>query len=90
MKPTPITNRNARQFPIVDYHYHAATLGGSSGRCVERSKSLRDISRDYFDAEANDEFVIEGAVFAALILTAVVPIVSAASAVLELGRAFPF
>jgi hypothetical protein len=90
MKPSPITNRNARQFPVVDYHYHAATLSGSGSPCVERSKSLRDISRDYFDAEANGEFVTEAAVFATLILTALVPIVSAAAAVLELGRAFPF
>jgi hypothetical protein len=90
MKPTPITNRNARQFPLVDYHYQAATLNGSSSPCVERSKSLRDISRDYFDAEANQDFLSEAALFATLIVTAVVPIVSAASAVLELGRAFPF
>jgi hypothetical protein len=89
MKPSPITNRNTRQFPLVDYHYHAATLSGSSSPCVKTSNSLRDISRDYFDAEANHDFLSEAAVFAALIFTAMVPIVSGASAVLDLCRALP-
>lgn len=89
MKPSPNRNRNARQFPLVDYHYQAATFGGSSSPCVERSNSLRDISRDYFDGEANDEFVIEGVVFAALIVTVLMPIVSGAFAVLDLCRALP-
>jgi hypothetical protein len=90
MKPTPITNQNARQFPLVDYHYHAATLSGSSSPCVERSKSLRDISRDYFDSEANEHFISEAALFTTLILTVVVPIITSASAVLGLMRTLPF
>ena len=86
MKPTPITNQNARQFPLVDYHYHSATLGNLTGCCVKTPKSFRDISRDYFDIEANHDFLSEAAVFATLIVTAAVPIVAGARAVLQLCR----
>jgi hypothetical protein len=89
MKPSPITNQNARQFPLVDYHYQTATLTGSGCCTINPSNSLRDISRDYFDGEANRDFVRDAAVFAALLATVVVPIVSGASAVLELCRALP-
>jgi hypothetical protein len=91
MKPTSITHQNARQFPLVDYHYQTATLGKFTGRCVTLpSVSLRDISRDYFDTEANHDFLSEAAVFGTLIVTAVVPIVAGASAVFELCRSLPF
>ena len=89
MKPTPITNQNARQFPLVDCHYHAATLGRFSGRCVKAPKSFHDISREYFDIEANHDFLSEAAVFATLIVTTAVPIVAVASAVLQLCRVLP-
>jgi hypothetical protein len=90
MKPTSITNQNARKFPLVDYHYQSATLGNFTGRCAKTSKSLRDISRDYFDREANHEFLSDAAVFGALTVTAAVPIIAGASAVIELCRALPF
>jgi hypothetical protein len=92
MKPTSVENRNARQSPLVDYHYHSATLGGACGRCYVRqspSKSLRDISRDYFDSEVNSDFLSDAAVFVALIAAVMVPIVSGVSAVLELFRTLP-
>jgi len=50
---------------------------------------LRDISRDYFDAEANREFTAEAAVFGTLILMAIVPIMTGVSAVVQLLRALP-
>ncbi len=84
MKPLPNTQPNARKFPLADYHYHAPMLNGSSARCLQTSKSLRDISRDYFDAEANREFISEAAVFTALIGMAIMPIVTGISAVLQL------
>jgi hypothetical protein len=89
MKPSPIINQNARQFPLVDYHYHTSTLNGSGCCCISPSKSLRDISRDYFDGEANRDFARDTAVFVALLATVVMPIVSGASAVLDLCRALP-
>jgi hypothetical protein len=89
MKPTSINNENARQVPHVDYHYQIATLTGSSCCCVKPSKSLRDISRDYFDGEANRDFIGDTALFVTLLLSVVVPIVSGASAALDLCRALP-
>jgi hypothetical protein len=90
MKPTSIPNQNARQFPLVDYHYQTAALGKITGRCAKTPKSLRDISRDYFDTEANHDFLSDAAVFVTLIGAALVPIVSGAFAVLQLCRAIPF
>ena len=89
MKSLPITKPNGRKFPLVAYHYHAPMLKGSSARCVQTSKSLRDITRDYFDAEANREFITEAAVFTALIAMAIMPIVAGISAMLQLLNTLP-
>ena len=89
MKPLPKTHPSTRKFPLVAYHYHAPILNGSSAPCVQTSKSLRDITRDYFDAEANREFLSEAAVFTALIVMAIMPIVTGISAVLQLLRTLP-
>ena len=90
MKPTTITNKDARKFPFVDFQYQASNLEDFTGCCAKTSKSLRDISRDYFDSEANHEFLSDAAVFGTLIATAAVPIIFGVSAVLELCRALPF
>jgi hypothetical protein len=89
MKPTSNKKQNVRKFPLVDYHYHAATLDEFTGHCVSTRKSIRDISRDYFDTEANHDFLSEAAVFVTLIATATVPIIAGASAVIELCRTLP-
>jgi hypothetical protein len=89
MKPTTITNKNARKFPFVDYNYQASTLGNLTGCSTKTSKSFRDISRDYFETEANHDFLSDAAVFGTLIATAVVPIVIGMNAVIELCRALP-
>jgi hypothetical protein len=91
MKPTTITNKDARKFPFVDYHYQASTLENFTGRCAKTSsKSLRDISRDYFDKESNHDFLSDAAVFGTLIATAAVPIIAGLSAVVQLCRSLPF
>ena len=89
MKPLPKTHPSTRKFPLVAYHYHAPILNGSSAPCVQTSKSLRDITRDYFDAEANREFLSEAAVFTALIAMAIMPIVTGIFAVLQLLTTLP-
>ena len=89
MKPTPFTNHNARQFPLVDYSYHSATLGKFNGRCLKAPKSFRDTTRAYFDMEANHDFLSEAAVFAALIVSVAAPIVACAEAVFQLCRTLP-
>jgi hypothetical protein len=89
MKPLPNTHLNERKFPLVDHHYQAPILKGSSAPCLRTSKSLRDITRDYFDAEANREFTTEAAVFGTLIVMALVPIMAGISAVLQVLRDLP-
>jgi hypothetical protein len=89
MKPSQDTPPSAQRFPLVDYCYHAPMLNASSAPCIKRSKSLRDISRDYFDAEANREFTTEAAVFGTLIVMSIVPIMTGMSAMLQLLRSLP-
>ena len=89
MKPTTTTNKNARKFPVVDYNYQTSNLENFTGHCVKTSKSLRDISRDYFDKESNHDFLSDAAVFGTLIATAAVPIIAGLGAVIQLCRAMP-
>lgn len=89
MKPLPNIQPNAQKFPFVDYCYHAPMLNASSAPCLKASKSLRDITRDYFDGEANREFFSEAAVFTTLLVMVIVPIVSGITAVLQLLSALP-
>ena len=89
MKTLPNTRLNERKFPLVDYHYHTPMINGSGVPCLKTSKSLRDITRDYFDAEANREFTTEAAVFGTLIVMTMVPIMSGISAVLQVLRDLP-
>ena len=89
MKPSANLRPSGQKFPLVDCCYHAPMLNPASAPRVKRSNSLRDISRDYFDAEANREFTTEAAVFGTLIVMAIVPIMTGVSAVVQLLRALP-
>jgi len=89
MKPSENIRPSAQKFPLVDYCYHAPMLNASSAPGIKTSRSLRDISRDYFDAEATREFTTEAAVFGALIVMAIVPIMAGMSAVFQLLRSLP-
>ena len=89
MKPIKNIRTGAQKFPVVDYCYHAPMLNPSSAPCVKKSNSLRDISRDYFDAESNREFVTEAAVAGTLIVMAIMPIMAGVFAVAHLLRALP-
>ena len=89
MKPTTYINKNARKFPFVDYQYQASSVENLSGRCAKLSNSFRDISRDYFDIEDNRDFLSNAAIFAALIASALVPIVASASEMIHLVRVLP-
>jgi hypothetical protein len=89
MKPTQNKRAGAQKFPVVDYCYHAPMLNPSSAPRVKKSNSLRDISRDYFDAESNREFVTEAAVAGTLIVMAIMPIMAGLFAVAHLLRVLP-
>ena len=89
MKPTINSNKNARKFPFVDYQYQTSSLENLTGRCEKLSNSFRDISRDYFDTEENQDFLSNAAIFAALIGSALIPIAASASAMIQLVRTLP-
>jgi hypothetical protein len=81
--------RSEKRFPLTDCNYHTVTLSACRGRCTKAAvPSFRNISRQYFQNEARRDFVGEAILFAILIITAGVPVVSGAYAILELCRAF--
>ena len=89
MKPTSLIVRNHTRFPLTDCNYHSVTLKDYRSHCAKPlAPSFRDISREYFEREARHDFVGEAILFAMLMITAAVPLVSAAYAVIELCRAF--
>jgi len=93
MKPTTPVNENARRIPFVDFQYQQSNLENFTGHCAKtstsKSKSLRDISRDYFDTEAKHDFLSDAAIFGTLIATAAVPIIAGLSAVIHLCQTLP-
>src|SRR3954465_15849306 len=90
MKPTTSATAGEKKFPVIDYHYHTSTLDSFDGRCLKRSRSFHDISREYFDGESNRDFLSEAVIYGTLVISAMVPIVSGAFAVIELCRAVAF
>jgi hypothetical protein len=89
MKPNSVTDRNNTTFPLTDCNYYSVTLSDYRGRCVKPlAQPFRNISCQYFKREARRDFVGEAVLFAILVITAAVPLVSGASAVIEPCRAF--
>jgi hypothetical protein len=89
MKPTSLIVRNRTSFPLTDCNYYSFTLAGYRGQCAKSlAPSFRNISRQYFQNEARHDFVSEAILFAMLVITAAVPLVSAAYAVIELCQTF--
>jgi hypothetical protein len=89
MKPISTTVSKDSRFPLIDCNYRPMTLDGYRGRCVRPETShFWDISGQYFQNEARYDFIVEAICFALVIITAAVSLVSAATAVIELCRAF--
>ena len=94
MKPINPTIANASRqnrgpsFPLTDFNFHSITLEGAAGRCARQSSpAFRNISRSYFETEAQHDFLAEASVFAVIMVTVAVPLLSGAHAVLNLVRA---
>jgi len=88
MKPTPLTFRSNRRSPMTDYNYHSIALEGFNTNCGHVSVlSLWDISRNYFKNEARYDFLGEAALFAVVILTTFLPLISNAHTLVEFVRA---
>jgi hypothetical protein len=101
MKPTPLTARNAgcrdsfdptmsrgRRSPVTDYNYHSVAPETSGPNCRYGSaRSFWNITGDYFKNEARHDFLGEAALFAVLVITAFLPLISNAHALMEFVRA---
>ena len=93
MKPnSQPKNRNAHnlasRFPVIHSNYHIATAPNFNGSCARYGlPSFRNISGEYFRNEARNEFQLEMTAFAAIILTATIPILSNLHALADFLRA---
>jgi hypothetical protein len=89
MKPISKIAGKSNRFPLVDCNYRAISLDGYRARCARTEAShFQNISGEYFQNEARHDFVVEAVCFLLIIVTAAVPLVGAANAVVDLCRAF--
>lgn len=76
---------NGQTLPKIAHHFQASNVSGSCGTPAKfEHPAFRDISKDYFADEAPRGFAVEAALFAALIATALLPIVNTVQAVATL------
>ncbi len=81
----PRAARHGSGFPQISHSYQSSQLTGSCGTPVKyRRPAFSEISNEYFAGEAARGFLVDAGVFAALILTALFPIVNGLEAVAAL------
>ena len=84
MKPTIQLNQ---RMPKTDQNYQVASMPSRGGRgCGARCASIRAISNDYFKNEARSMFATEAAFFGVIVMTAAVPLIYTAMALVHLVR----
>jgi hypothetical protein len=101
MKPTIQFNEKSRRdlsdrelrkgslLPKTDYSFQAASVTNGGGRCFGAHRpSFRAISQDYFKNEEPRSFAGEAAMFVVIVITAALPIINSASALMHLVRSF--
>jgi hypothetical protein len=78
----------SRRAPVTDYSYHSVAFEGSSAPYVHtRARSFWNITGDYYKSEARPDFWGEASLWAVLALTAFLPLISNAHALMEFVRA---
>ena len=88
MKPTTHLNeRNARHMPKTDWNFQVGSMPSRGGHRSPRA-SIRAVSHDYFKNEARSTFATEAAFFCVIVMTAAVPLIYTAMAVVHLVRSF--
>jgi len=80
--------RKSHRSPITDYCYHSVAFRESSGHytCYP-SRSFWKIAGDYLKDEARHDFQSEGILFAAITITAALPLINNVHALIEFVRA---
>jgi len=99
MKPTLQFNEKSRRdsserdsrglsaLPKTDCHYHSASVASMGGRCFgSHRQSFRSISQDYFKDEARQNYVGEAILFGVIVLSAALPLLDNARALVEMVR----
>jgi hypothetical protein len=80
-------SRNGSAHPQTDYSFQAASVANGGSCCFGSCRpSFRAISQDYFKNEARRSFASEAALFSVIVMTAALPILSSASALVHLVR----
>jgi hypothetical protein len=86
---TDLEFRKGSPLPKTDYSFQAASVTNGGGRCFgTRRPSFRAISQDYFKNEEPRSFAGEAALFVVIVMTAALPIINSASALMHLVRSF--
>jgi hypothetical protein len=88
MKPTiQLNQRHGLRMPKTDCNYQVASMPSRGGRSYgSRHASIRAVSHDYFKNEARTMFVTEAAFFSVIVITAAVPLINTAMALVHLVR----
>ena len=88
MKPTiQFNERNGQRMPKTDCCYQVGSMPSRGGRANgRRCASIRAVSNDYFKNEARSMFVTEAAFFSVIVMTAAVPLIYTATALIHLVR----
>jgi hypothetical protein len=81
----PRVSRSEESFPPIDQNYQSEKLAGGCGTPLKFHRpAFFEISNKYFADEAARSFLADTGVFAALILTSMLPIVNGVQAVATL------
>jgi hypothetical protein len=88
MKPTTQLNQgNGLRMPKIDQSYQVASMPSRGGRGHgRRCASIRAVSHEYFKNEARSIFATEAAFFSVIVITAAVPLIYTATALVDLVR----
>ena len=88
MKPTiQLNERRSQRGPKTDCNYQVGSMPNRGGRRLPCA-SIRAVSNDYFKNEARSTFATEAAFFSVIVMTAAVPLIYTAMALVHLVRSF--
>jgi hypothetical protein len=88
-KPAGANEFGSHRFPVVDSAYQSITIDGfRENRARSGVASFRNISKNYFKAEARHSFITEATFFAVMFVVSSWPLMQSVRAMTDLVRAF--